>query len=190
MTHVLILYHSHTQRTKAMAALVARGAERIKGTEIRLRSIDDASYDDILWCDALAVGSPTNLGSISWEMKKFWDEMSQQLWGKIDGKIACAFSSSGSYGGGSEIACLNMLIILINYGFLAFGVTDYSGDRASPHYGAISAGLPESLAEKQSCLKLGERLAQWAAVFIEQRSEEHPHYSAISNSTQFSGVLR
>lgn len=176
MTRILVLYQSNTQRTKAMATLVAKGAMRISGTQVKLKSIEEATGEDILWCDALAAGTPTNLGAISWKMKKFWDDISQNLWGKIDGKIACAFSSSGSYGGGSEIACLNMLAILINYGFLVFGVTDYTDRRFSPHYGAISAGEPESPAEKEACLRLGQRLAEWTAYFIEHRLEEHPIY--------------
>jgi NAD(P)H dehydrogenase (quinone) len=174
MLHILVLYHSNTSRTQAMANLVAQGAKRIKQGEVRLRSIDEATTEDLVWCDALAVGTPTNLGSISWKMKKFWDEMSTELWGKIDGKIACVFSSSGSYGGGNEIACLHMLTILINYGFLVFGVTDYTGQRFSPHYGAISAGQPESTGEQEACLRLGQRLAEWAAYFIERRFDEHP----------------
>ncbi len=176
MTRVLVLYQSNTSRTKDMAALVAKGAARIHATEVKLKSIEEAGPDDILWCDALAAGSPTNLGAISWKMKKFWDDLSQSLWGKIDGKIACAFSSSGSYGGGSEIACLNMLTILINYGFLVFGVTDYTDRHFSPHYGAISAGHPENPGEQESCLRLGQRLAEWAAYYVEHRHKEHPLY--------------
>ena len=41
----------------------------------------------------VAVGSPTNMGVLSWRMKKFWDEEMGPHWMKIDGKIACAFSS-------------------------------------------------------------------------------------------------
>lgn len=163
MPNILVLYHSNTGRTEEMAKLVAQGATRIKDIQIRLKSIHEATSDDILWSDGIAVGTPTNLGAVSWKMKKFWDDLSMSLWGKIDGKIACAFSSSGSYGGGNEIACLNMLTILINYGFLVFGVTDYSGQKFSPHYGAISAGHPESEAEKEACRLLGQRLAEWTA---------------------------
>ncbi len=158
---ILVLYHSNSGRTAHMATLVANGAKKIANTEIRLKSIEEAQEADIMWCDGIAVGSPTNLVAISWKMKKFWDDISRNLWGRIDGKIACAFSSSGSYGGGSEITCLNILSIMINYGFLVFGVTDYTGPKFSPHYGAISAGHPESEFEKESCLRLGERLAQW-----------------------------
>ncbi len=163
MPNILVLYHSNSGRTAAMANLVATGAASVKNSIVRLKSIEEACKDDLLWCHSLAVGSPTNLGAVSWKMKKFWDDMSVELWGKIDGKIACAFTSSGSYGGGGEMACLNLMSILINYGFLVFGVTDYTGRRFSPHYGAISAGFPDGEEEKNSCLKLGERLAQWSS---------------------------
>ncbi len=175
MANVLVLYHSNTQRTEMMAQLVAQGAQSILNINVRLLSIEQATEDDILWCDGIAVGSPTNLGAMSWKMKKFWDDHSRTLWGKIDGKIACAFSSAGSYGGGNEMACLNILSVLINYGFLVFGVTDYSGEQFSPHYGAVVAGFPESDKEKKACLLLGQRLAEWTKFYIDSHSQ-HPKY--------------
>ncbi len=33
-----------------------------------------------------------------------------------------------------------LMSILINYGFLVFGLTDYTGVKFSAHYGAIAAG--------------------------------------------------
>ncbi len=176
MAKLLVLYQSNSGRTAAMANLVAQGAKRISPIEIRIRSIDEANDEDILWCDGIAVGSPTNLGAVSWQMKKFWDDRSRTLWGKIDGKIACAFSSAGSYGGGAEITCLNILTMLINYGFLVFGVTDYAGAKFSPHYGAISATYPESNAEQEACLLLGQRLAQWLVYYSNKNIKQHPFY--------------
>ena len=40
------------------------------------------------------------MGVISWRMKKFWDAEMAPHWMKIDGKIGCAFSSAGGWGGG------------------------------------------------------------------------------------------
>lgn len=71
MANILVLYHSNSGRTAAMAALVAQGANRITGHAVLMKSIDEASENDIVWAHALAVGSPTNLGAISWKMKKF-----------------------------------------------------------------------------------------------------------------------
>jgi NAD(P)H dehydrogenase (quinone) len=174
MGKILVLYHSNTGRTKTMAEFVAIGASELNNQQVTLKSIDEACIEDLIECDALAVGSPTNLGAVSWQMKKFWDEMSPKTWGKIDGKIATVFSASAGYGGGNEIACLNLMAILINYGFLVFGVTDYAAPDFSPHYGAISATNPGGPAEKAACHLLGKRLAQWTAYFVDHNPQAHP----------------
>lgn len=174
MGNVLVLYDSKTGHTAKMAEHVAEGARRIPGIEVRLRSVDEATREDILWCDGLAVGSPTNLGVLSWKMKRFWDELSGDLWGKVDGKIACAFSSSGGWGGGAELTCMSILTVLMNYGFLTFGITDYVAPKFTLHYGAIIAGEPRRDEEVASCRRLGERLAQWVAVYVDGRRDLHP----------------
>jgi NAD(P)H dehydrogenase (quinone) len=171
---VLVLYDSATGNTKKMAELVAQGAAKVPGAQVRLKSVDEASPEDILWCDGLAVGSPTNMGVLSWKMKRFWDETVADLWGKVDGKIACAFSSSGGWGGGAELACWSLLTVLMNFGFLVFGVTDYVGKKFTLHYGAVVAGELRTEAERAACERLGERLAQWVAVFVDGRKELHP----------------
>jgi len=107
MGKVLVLYDSRTGNTEKMAFLVAEGAKRVEGTEVRVKKVDDATKEDVLWADGLAVGSPTNMGVISWKLKRFFDDVLGELWGEIDGKIACAFSSSGGWGGGNETACMS-----------------------------------------------------------------------------------
>lgn len=174
MGKILILYDSATGNTAKMAQLVAEGAEAIAGMEIRLRNVDSATPDDVYWCDGLAVGSPTNMGILSWKMKRFWDEAMLHHWMKVDGKIACAFSSSGGWGGGNELACQSILTVLMNFGFLVFGVTDYAARLTTLHYGAVAAREPREEATQAACRKLGQRLAEWVAVYVDRRSEEHP----------------
>jgi len=98
MGKVLVLYDSATGNTKKMAEMVVKGAAKVPGIEVRLKSIDEATPEDVLWCDGLAVGSPTNMGVLSWKMKRFWDETMSDLWGKLDGKIACVFFVLGRLG--------------------------------------------------------------------------------------------
>jgi len=174
MGKVLVLYHSASGNTAKMAGLVAEGAKVIPDIDVRLRSIDEATPDDVYWCDGLAVGSPTNMGVLSWRMKRFWDEAMFEHWGKLDGKIACAFSSSGGWGGGAEIACQSLQMVLMNFGFLVFGVTDYSGTMTTAHYGAVAAREPRDPDVKEACRMLGRRLAEWAAVMADGRKEQHP----------------
>lgn len=178
MGKVLILFDSATGNTAKMAALVAEGAARVEGTEVRLLRVESATGEDILWCDGIAVGSPTNVGLLSHTMKRFWDDLVDSLWGRIDGRIGCAFSSSGGWGGGAELACQSILTMLMNFGFLVFGVTDYVATRHTLHYGAVVAGEPRTADERESCLRLGERLAQWVAVFQDHNTGLLPHTGA------------
>lgn len=174
MGKILILYHSATGNTAKMASLVAEGAESIAGMEVRVRDVEAATAEDVHWCDGLAVGSPTNMGILSWKMKRFWDDLMAPHWMKVDGKIACAFSSSGGWGGGNELACQSILTVLMNFGFLVFGVTDYAAKLMTLHYGAVAAREPRSNDVQDACRTLGRRLAEWVAVYVDGRGEEHP----------------
>lgn len=173
MGKILILYDSQSKSTGKIAALVAEGAGGVPGMEVRLKGVEECAAEDLAWCDGIAVGSPTHMGGMSWKMKQFWDSQGD-LWGKIDGKIGCAFSSSGGWGGGNELACLSILITLINFGFLVFGVTDYVGKQFTLHYGAVQAGEPRSETEQASPRRLGKRLAQWVAVHVDGRKDLDP----------------
>ena len=174
MAKILVLYHSNDGNTSKMAQFVSEGAQEIANAEVRLLSVEEASYDDLAWCDGIALGSPTNYGTVSHQMKKWWDSLPPEGWGKNDGKIGCAFSSSGAWGGGSELTCMTLLTILMNYGFLTFGVTDYVDKKFSPHYGSVCAGEPREEKEINSCKRLGRRLAEWVSALIEGKKEHHP----------------
>ncbi len=183
MNKILILFDSRTGNVGKMAELVAEGAGQVSETEVRLRTVDDATAEDVIWCDGLAVGSPTNMGILSWKMKRFWDESMAEQWMKVDGKIACAFSSAGGWGGGMELACQSLLTVLMNFGFLVFGVTDYAGKKMTLHYGAVVAKEPREDETKASCRILGRRLAEWTASMIHGRKDQHPLNKDITRLT-------
>ncbi len=174
MANILVLYHSNTGNTQRMAELVAAGAAEHPDTQVRLRSITEADHTDLQWCDGIALGSPTNYGTVSWQMKQWWDQQPIENWGQRDGKIGCVFSNAGAWGGGQDWTCMTLLSILMNYGFLVFGLTDYTGIRFSAHYGAIGSGPVTDERERAACRRLGLRLAEWCATFIDGRSQSHP----------------
>lgn len=173
MGKILILYYSKDGNTRRMADFVAEGAAQVPGSEVRLKSVEEAGREDVFWCDGVALGSPTYLGTVAADMKKFWEDLLPD-WQKLDGRIGCAFSSQGGWGGGAELTCQTLLNILINFGFLVFGVPDYSGHQFTTHYGATQAGEPRAEKEIESCRRLGRRLAEWVAVFVDGRRELHP----------------
>jgi NAD(P)H dehydrogenase (quinone) len=173
MGKVLVLYYCKSGNTKKMAEYIAEGASVIQGMEICLKSITEAGAEDIIWCDGIALGSPTHLGGMAAEMKKFWEDHID-LWQKIDGKIGCVFSSQGGWGGGAELTCQSLYTLMMNFGFLVFGVTDYAAHQVTAHYGAIQAGEPRLEKEVQSCRLLGRRLAEWVAYYVDGKKEAHP----------------
>lgn len=156
MVKILVLYDSHSGNTKAMAEAVAQGAESRQKVEVTIKHIDQAQASDLFEHDGIAVGSPTWCGGLSWKLKKFFDE-STCVWGKVEDKVGCAFSSSGGMGGGSEMTCLSILTVLLNYGMLVFGVTDYSAPGVTAHYGAVAVQAP-SEEELAACRILGAKL--------------------------------
>lgn len=176
---ILVLFDSLTGNVEQMAQLVAEGAREIQGVEVRLMKITGegelkATPADVLWADGLAVGSPTNMGVISWRMKKFWDDEMGPHWMKLDGKIGCAFSSAGGWGGGMELACQSILTVLMNFGFLVFGVTDYVSRDMTLHYGAVAAKAPTDEQCQAACRLLGRRLSEWTATYVHGIKSEHP----------------
>jgi NAD(P)H dehydrogenase (quinone) len=174
MGNVLVIFYSKTGNTKAMAEFVAQGARLVSRINVRLKNIEEATADDLFWCDGLAVGSPTHLGSIPWTMKKWWDDNVDSIWQKIDGKFGCAFSSSAGLGGGPELTCMGLLTVLLNYGFIVFGVTDYVAERRTLHYGAAFPGPPEDKAKIDICKRLGQRLSEWVSCYVDGNRQMHP----------------
>jgi NAD(P)H dehydrogenase (quinone) len=171
---ILVLYHSEGGHTKMLADLVFAGAASVAHTDVRLKSVTEATADDLVWCDGIAVGSPTHMGTIGWEMKRWWDVVARPLWQKIDGKIGCAFTSCGGLAGGGELTCLALQIVLMNYGLLVFGVPDYVAPGQTLHYGAVCAGRPRSTGDREACRRLGLRLAEWVHTLICHRPQHHP----------------
>jgi NAD(P)H dehydrogenase (quinone) len=154
MAKVLVVYYSRSGHTKAMAEEVAKGAEEA-GAEVDLRSVEDASVDDLPGYDAVIAGSPTYYGHMAWEMKRFLDE-SVRYHGDLAGKVGGAFSSAGGHGGGYETTIRGILDALLIHGMIV------QGTASGPHYGPVAAGAPDERAKKE-CRLLGKRVAELAA---------------------------
>ena len=171
---ILVLYHSETGTTRQMAELVAEGARTVADSDVRLLGVAEATTDDVVWCDGLAAGSPTYVGSVSWQLKKFFDELVPDCWPEIEGKIGCAFATEGGLQGGGELTCQTILAIMMNFGMLTFGIPDYVGPGRTLHYGAVCAGRPRDDADREACRRVGRRLAEWVNTLLLGRPEFSP----------------
>ncbi len=138
---VLVTYFSRTGHTKAMAEAVAKGARSVQGAEVRLLPIDKASKEDLLWADAIIVGSPvyfTNVASPVLEAMYKWPHAG------LKDKIGAAFVTGGSISGGQELTNILLLASLLGEGMIIVGGPDWSQS-----FGAAAITMEKPFADDQ-----------------------------------------
>ena len=101
--HLLIVYHSQSGTTSAMADAVIKGSKNpdINGVEVQVRDALEASADDVLWADGLLLGTPENFGYMSGAIKYFLDRIYYPCEDKIDGMPYALFVCAGNDGTGA-----------------------------------------------------------------------------------------
>jgi NAD(P)H dehydrogenase (quinone) len=170
MINVAVVYHSVSGNTRKMAELVCEGCRGIDDVEVRMMPIEDIDDGFLDTAHAVIFGCPTYEGTLSWQMKKFLDEIEVDLAGKLGGVFA---SQNWPGGGGAELTQLSMIAAMLVRGMLI-----YSGGIAvgSPylHFGAVSARAPEDQGlYADRCRKLGENIAGMATdIFGEMMNDE------------------
>ena len=112
MSKIAIVYHSGYGHTKRMAEAVAEGAKGELITVDAEGNITEAQWTTLAAADAIIFGSPTYMGSVSWQFKKFADASSkawyQQAWMN---KIVAGFTNSASMNG-DKLSTLHYLFTL------------------------------------------------------------------------------
>ena len=101
--HLLIVYHSKTGNTHALAQAAHEGAtdDLIEAVDVRLLRAHDAGAADLLWADALLLGTPENFGYMSGAMKDFLDRTFYEVEGRIASLPYAIFISAGNDGSGA-----------------------------------------------------------------------------------------
>jgi len=112
MTKIVVVYHSGYGHTQRMAQAVAEGA----GAELLAidaeGNLPEGGWDALGAASAIIMGSPTYMGSVSWQFKKFADASSKpwytQAW---KDKLFAGFTNSASMNG-DKSSTLNYLFTL------------------------------------------------------------------------------
>ncbi len=143
MKNILIVYHSQTGNTEAMAKAVADGATKA-GATVALKKAPDAGIDDLMGCDAVIFGTPNNFSYMAGMVKDFFDRVWFTVREKMQDKPYAVF---GSYGGGGMPAIES--VEKICEGLKMKKVLDSIGIQRTP--------TDENL---KACRELGEKLAK------------------------------
>ena len=112
MSKIAIVFHSGYGHTRRMAESVAAGAG---GELIAIDAegnLSEAQWATLGAADAIIFGSPTYMGSVSWQFKKFADASSKpwfsQAW---KNKIAAGFTNSATMNG-DKLSTLHYMFTL------------------------------------------------------------------------------
>ena len=98
MSDIMIIYHSDTGNTKALAELVAEGARSVSGTNVSMVAAGAVEVDAAASADALGIGSPDYFSYVAGEVKAFFDKILYDK--RFKGKPCVCF---GTHGGGGKV---------------------------------------------------------------------------------------
>ncbi|MHA7868352.1 MAG: flavodoxin family protein [Salipiger thiooxidans] len=96
---LLIVYHSRTGGSRAMAGAAAEAARAEAPTV--LKTAADAGPEDLLRADGYLFCAPENLAALSGMMKEFFDRCYYPVLGRIEGRPYAQMICAGSDGEGA-----------------------------------------------------------------------------------------
>ena len=112
MTTIAVVFHSGYGHTLRMAQSVAAGANAHLIPIDADGNVSDQDWEFLAKADAIVMGSPTYMGSVSWQFKKFADASSKQWFGQAwKDKIFAGFTNSATMNG-DKLSTLHYLFTL------------------------------------------------------------------------------
>lgn len=151
MATVVVIYHSGYGHTQRMAQVVAEGA----GAQLIAIDPDGnlpaGAWEQLGAGDAIIFGSPTYMGSVSWQFKKFADASSRQ-WFSQDwkDKLFAGFTNSASMNGDKFSSLSYMMTLAMQHGGIWVGLgmlpsNSKGATRNDPNYlGSYSGAIAQS----------------------------------------------
>ncbi len=127
-----VIYHSGYGHTQRIAQVVAEGAGAHLITIDADGNITDAEWDILNAADAIIFGSPTYMGVVSWQFKKFADATSKQwMSGAWKNKVAGGFTISANLSGDKLSTIQYFMTLSMQLGMVWVG-------QAEPNNGSVN----------------------------------------------------
>lgn len=155
---LLIIWHSRTGASEALASAAAEGA----GDGARLIAAHEAQPDDLLAAEGYLFVCPENLATMSGMMKEMFDRCYYPVLGRIEGRAFATIISAGSDGEGAQAQ-----IDRIAKGWRLKRVADpiiVNMDAQTPEAILAEKSVPQDRLDE--CRALGEALAQGLAMGV------------------------
>jgi multimeric flavodoxin WrbA len=173
MSKVIVVYHSGYGHTERVADFVAQGANAQKVVIDADGNVDEAGWLALNGANAIIFGSPTYMGMVSWQFKKFADATSKQWFSSAwKDKVAGGFTISASPSG-DKLSTLQYFITLsMQQGMIWVGqpsMNDGTVNRLGSNSGVMAQVGPTSPAadipqgDLDTARAYGARVAEIAA---------------------------
>jgi NAD(P)H dehydrogenase (quinone) len=152
MVRILVTYYSITGNTEALAEAVVAGVKTVDGVECVVKTVDETTNEDWTNADGIIVGSPTYFGQMAADVKQMFD-LTERVYGDLEGKVGAAFTTSGGAGCGHELTNMSIITAMLVCGMVVQGTTQ------GPHFGPFAVGKPNDKALEQG-RTMGIRVAE------------------------------
>jgi NAD(P)H dehydrogenase (quinone) len=177
MAKTVVIFHSGYGHTARVAEHVARGASAELMAINPQGNISPEQWDVLDQADALIFGSPTYMGMVSWQFKKFADATSSRWFnGTWKDKLAGGFTCSGSLSGDKSSTLQYLVTLSMQLGMIWIGqqeaneykITD-GKNRMGSYTGVMAQSGPQSSPDDlpqgdlDTAFAYGQRMASLAA---------------------------
>ena len=127
MTKMVVVFHSAYGHTQRMAQFVAEGAQAslVEINEDGL--VDESGWTLLDRAQGIIFGSPTYMGVVSWQFKRFADTSSKQWYSRgWQDKIAGGFTISANLSGDKLSTLQYFITLAMQHGMIWVGQSSHS----------------------------------------------------------------
>ena len=188
MTQVAVVYFSGYGHTAKQASAVQEGAAMAPGATVTMLPISpegdlpDGAWETLEGADAIIMGSPTYMGSVAWQFKKFADASSKpwfaQAW---KNKVSGGFTNSASINGDKSSTISYLMTLAMQHGMVWVGTDSMPANSKAAtrndvnYLGAFSGAISQSPSDSspdegplpgdlETARRYGRRVAELASV--------------------------
>ena len=152
MSKTVVVYHSGYGHAQRIAQFVAEGADAQLIAIDAEGNLTEAQWVDVNAADAIILGSPTYMGTVSWQFKKFADATSKQWMSRAwKDKVAGGFTISSNMSGDKLTTIQYFITLTMQLGMIWVGqaeMNDGIHNRLGSSSGVMAQCGPMDSADK------------------------------------------
>ncbi len=117
MAKTVVVYHSGYGHTQRVAQLVAEGAGASLIAIDAEGNLPEGGWETLNAADAIIFGTPTYMGNVSWQFKKFADATSKAWFTRAwQDKVFGGFTNSASLNGDKQVSLITLQTLASQHG--------------------------------------------------------------------------